>query len=129
MSKVAPLRLPLPSGSSPAVERRGSRRYVCGRAAVVRFIVRPSYRSCEAIVRDVSATGVGLLAARPPVRGAVVALELVTPEFGGGLTRMARVVRVQRRGWLGRWVVGLRFIEALSGQELDALLRELGAPA
>jgi hypothetical protein len=132
MSEVAPLYLarpPVPPRPPVPAERRASRRYLCGRAAPVRFIVRPSYQPFHAIIRDVSVTGVGLLALRPPVRGALVVLQLVQPEYGGGLTRLARVVRVQRRGWIGRWMVGLRFVEPLGDEELEALRRELGAPA
>lgn len=85
-----------PDESRPGREGRAQKRYHCRPRTVVRLAVRPSFRSFLALVRDVSAGGIGFLLDHPLETGTVLALQLRGGRPGTSTVRMARVVHVRR---------------------------------
>jgi len=83
---------PRPAGR----EGRSHKRYHCRPRTVVRLAVRPSFQSFPALVRDVSAGGIGFLLDRPLEPGTVLALQLRGGRPGTSVVRMARVVHLRR---------------------------------
>jgi hypothetical protein len=68
-------------------------------------------------VRNVSRTGVGLIAERPFPRGA-----LLTVQLPKGKDRLARVVHTRRLEGTWWWVTGGALLAPLSGNELKRML-------
>ena len=113
---------PQPPADPAVAERRGCPRYRCHPAPVVRFVVRPFFRTHRGAVRDISATGVGLIVWLPLEPGAVLLLQLPGPREGETHTRLARVTRTLPQIGLN-YRVGCRFASPLSDAEVDALVR------
>jgi len=132
------------------VDDRGEPRYRCRDNSIVYLAVRPSFRSFPALVRDVSAGGVGLLVDRPLEPGTAIALSLCGGRPGTSVIRMAYVVHLRRhhpvknapwvkkrpllRSLLGLlvpgekqsgdgliWLVGCRVRPTLSPEEIESL--------
>jgi hypothetical protein len=107
----------------PAERRRhGRRRYRV--LAATRYVLRPRFRCDEALLKDLSASGAGLVLACAPEPGAALLLRLPGPP-GEGPTRLARVTHVRALAH-GDYLVGCRFDQPLQEQELADLLRLLG---
>jgi hypothetical protein len=100
-------------------ELRETDRHPCSPDAQARILVWPNFTPQTAIVRDVSAAGVGLLFSRPLRPGARLSLQL-----GGHVMARAvaaRVVHCTPQGgeW---WLIGCRLARPLTDEELDSLL-------
>src|SRR5262249_61140327 len=77
-------------GAGLAEEMRAHVRFVGGAGVKLRLAVRPVYRGHLAMLRDISAGGVGLLMNQPLQAGQTIAVELRgSPEEG--TSRLARV--------------------------------------
>jgi hypothetical protein len=116
---------PEPSGPlSLPDERRGAERLPLEPTSVCRVMCEGQEGEPQATVRDLSATGIGLLIDRPLKPGSVLILSLQTGDH-----RLARPlpVRVMHSSPAteGNWLVGCQFVRRLSDPELHVLL---GAP-
>ena len=109
-----------PPDGPAAPDLRHCRRYRCHPAPVVRFVVRPFFRAHRAALRDVSATGAGLVLWLPLQPGTVLLLQLPGPGEGETHTRLARVCSVVPQAGLN-YRVGCRFVSPLTAAELAAL--------
>src|SRR2546423_6021822 len=78
------------------IEGRTQKRYRCREKKIVRFAVRPTFQNFQALVRDVSALGIGFLFDRALEPGTVLALQLKGDQPGLSLVRTARVVHIRR---------------------------------
>jgi hypothetical protein len=92
---------------------------------MVRFLVRPSFQCGRAFIKNISATGIGLLLSHEVAPDAVLFVQLRGLRRGGSRTHLARVVHVTPGG-PGRWLVGCRLTCTLSDEELREALREDG---
>jgi hypothetical protein len=71
-------------------------------------------------VRDISATGIGLLVSRRFEPGTILVVEMQGDPPVGERLLLARVVHTTSAG--GEWLVGCEFINPLSDDELEAFL-------
>ena len=111
---------PQPPGDPAGTDRRGCPRYHCHPSPVVRFVVRPFFRTHRAALRDVSVTGAGLIVWLPLQPGAILLVQLPGPGEGETYTRLASVCRVLPQAGLN-YRIGCRFASPLSDAELTAL--------
>jgi hypothetical protein len=90
-------------------------------------VVKPSFHSAYGLLRDLSASGCGLLleAAVPPPRGAVVLLQLSGGRPHDNCARLARVARAGPEDG-GCCVLGCEFTPPLRDDELSAVRACLG---
>jgi hypothetical protein len=70
-------------------------------------------------IRNVSATGVGLIAERPFPKGALLTVQLPT---GSKQSRLVRVVHTKRQQGSPWWVTGSVLLAPLSRQELKGMM-------
>ena len=108
---------PRPGG----VERRREPRHPCPQEPLLRYVVRPSLEARWGHALDVSARGIGFLAAEPLRPGTVLAIQLRDGAPGASLVRVARVARCTPAG-AGRWHVGCTVSPPFSGREIASLL-------
>ena len=111
------------SPSTPAAvpcERRASVRHVCEQEALSRPLELPDAIGWGAKVQDISRGGVGLLLCYPFKPGTFLAVDL---GLGQAVSRsvLVRVVHATDQAD-GTWLVGCQFANALSEEELAALL-------
>jgi serine/threonine protein kinase len=106
--------------SIPSWDRRGRVRYPSKKEVECLFIEDRNQRACWAKVRDISASGIGLIFNRPFETGAVLCIGL--PRAGPKPTRtlFARVVRAQEQ-CSATWIVGCAFNQELSESDVWAL--------
>ncbi|HZT81372.1 MAG TPA: PilZ domain-containing protein [Gemmataceae bacterium] len=105
----------------PGRERRLAVRYPCGLDTVCNIIDLPGAEVLPAWVRDLSATGVGLVTTRMFAPGAVVGIELDNPERGLRRRIPARVVyNIECPGDF--WLHGCAFVNPLTPEEMAALV-------
>jgi hypothetical protein len=114
--------VPEPFGPSAVPdERRGAERYPPEPTSICRLMCEGQEGTPQATVRDLSATGIGLLVDRQLKPGSVLILNLQT-----GSQRLARPlpVRVMHSSPApeGNWLVGCQFVRRLSEPELQVLL-------
>jgi hypothetical protein len=119
-----PCAAPKPPGPSAlAADRRGAERYSCALQPFWHIAGEEGADSLPAGVRNVSATGIGLLLDEPLKAGTVLVLSLQ-----GSSRRLSRPlpVRVMHATAQpeGGWLVGCQFVRRLSGQDMAALLNE-----
>lgn len=107
--------------SEQQVEHRASVRYSWGGKSPCKSLAGWRGDSWEAVVRDISQSGLGLLVSRRFEPGAILAVEL--PRTGEATPHLvlARVVRVSPHGE-GHWLVGCRMVHPLSRDEVRTLL-------
>jgi hypothetical protein len=119
-----------PEAPPPAAppERRGDVRSRYRILAAARYVLRPHFRCDEALVKDLSAAGAGLVLACAPDAGAVLLLRLPAGPQEEELTRLARVTHVRPLAE-GDFFVGCRFARPLSEDELAGLRLRLGPGA
>jgi hypothetical protein len=86
------------------------------------------FRSDWASLKDVSASGAGLLLDGAAEPGDVLLLRLPASVPGGALARRAQIAHVTRRP-SGLYLVGCRFTPPLTQGELDSVLQRIGKPA
>jgi hypothetical protein len=122
---------PAPGPAAPALQadRRGAERYPCD--------LQPFWRVAgggaagegpPARVRDVSATGIGLLVGQPLKPGAVLVLTLQARDEQLSRPLPVRVMHATPQAG-GGWLVGCQFVRRLSAGDLQALLDEGPAPS
>jgi CheY-like chemotaxis protein len=107
----------LPSDS----ERRVSVRYQRDPETVCRLGLASGYESRWARVRDVSATGVGLRLSGPLEPGRELTVEFTESHLSLRWALQARVIHATAQGD-GTWLVGCRFANPLTADELRCLL-------
>jgi hypothetical protein len=89
--------------------------------AVYQRVNHPESDDRPAQVLDISANGIGLLAADPLEVGTLLSVVLRGPDGKGVLTMLACVVRSAARNE-SEWALGCNFIRELTDQELRGLL-------
>jgi hypothetical protein len=119
---------PTEAGPPPAPERRRCARHPCPVPATVLYALPPSYRLDSGRLRDLSASGVGLLLDGAPEPGAVLFLHWPAWAPSGIGTRLARVAHVRQEAG-GGYLVGCALTPPLSEGEVDSFRRRLGEPA
>jgi hypothetical protein len=113
----------IPPAAPPERRRDARSRYRV--LAAARYVVRPHFRCDEALVKDLSASGAGLLLVCAPEPGAVLLVRLPGGPAEEGPTRLARVTHVRPLPE-GDYFVGCRFARPLSEEELAGLRQHLG---
>jgi hypothetical protein len=115
MSKVSPHP---PAPAATAAERRAAVRQVCQREALTHSPEAPQQIYWGAVVRDVSADGLGLRLCYPFHPGTHLAIEI---DLGGSVRALlARVVHVREQGD-GTWFLGCELASRLADAEVEAL--------
>lgn len=92
-------------------ERRKSRRVAVVTRGTLRVVQGAAARTFTVLTRDISETGMGLIAAAPIERGAVVSLELPDTTGKGLLPPMRCQVRYCRTLADGMWGIGVEYLE------------------
>ncbi len=83
--------------------------------------MRPGLEARWGHALDVSAHGIGFLAAEPLAPGSVLAIQLRDGTPGASLVRVGRVARCTPAG-AGRWHVGCAVSPPFSAREIASLL-------
>ena len=102
-------------------ERRALIRRHCPHRAIVAVVVRPSFTTPKAFLRDVAGGGVGLLVNAPIEPGAVLALQPPHLRPGAPRTVLAKVVHSSPEP-TGDRHIGCILSEPLNEDELEACL-------
>ncbi len=105
----------------PGAERRREPRHACPSEPLLRYVVRPGLEARWGHALDVSAHGIGFLAAEPLAPGSVLAIQLRDGTPGASLVRVGRVARCTPAG-AGRWHVGCAVSPPFSAREIASLL-------
>jgi hypothetical protein len=103
------------------LERRGARRIAPSRLTPCLLTLPEEQVSVEALVHNLSLTGVGLLLDRPLTEGACLALLLVNAGHIRALTLELTVIRCVRI-YTGEYFVGGRFSRKLTSIEITPFL-------
>jgi hypothetical protein len=77
------------------IESRAQKRRPCRQNSVVRLAIRPSFQNYQALVHDVSTTGIAFLLNTPLEEGATLALQLKGGRHGMSMVRTAKVMHVR----------------------------------
>jgi hypothetical protein len=121
MSESTPPSAETTERSTTPEERRAAERYALDSSSVCRLIGDGQEAGPRATVRDLSATGIGLLVEHAVKPGSVLILSLETSRW-----QLARPlpVRVMHSAPMddGTWLVGCQFVRKLSEPELQAVL-------
>jgi hypothetical protein len=102
-------------------ERRREPRRPCPAQPLLRYVVRPGLEARWGHALDVSAHGIGFLAAEPLRPGDVLAIQLRGGTPGASRVRVARVARCTPAG-AGRWHVGCEVSPPFSPAEIASLV-------
>jgi hypothetical protein len=105
------------------MERRCCERYYYRRQPLVRYLVRPSFQSGRAFLRDLSRHGLALLVTRPLDPGTILFVQLRGSRRGVTHTQLARVVHITEQSEC-RWLVGCELTCPLSDEQLRLCLGE-----
>ncbi len=99
----------------PGVEGRTQKRHSCRYKQIVRFAVRPTFQNFQALVHDVSVSGLGFLLDKPLEPGTVLAVQLQGGRHGTSMVRTAKVVHIRRHLPVedAPWVKKKPFLKAL----------------
>jgi hypothetical protein len=106
------------SDTLPEPERRIAERYLLGQKPPACLLTRPHLEYLNAVVENVSVSGIRLLVNRALEPGTVMALRLVTGR--SSVLQSARVVYAQPRAE-GDWAIGCKLSVPLSGGQLESL--------
>jgi hypothetical protein len=114
---------PSPGLSALHADRRREERYACALQPFWRVAGEEGAESLPAGVRDISASGIGLLLAEPLKPGTVLVISLQAS--AGRLSRPlpVRVMHATAQPE-GGWLVGCQFVRRLTAQDMAALLGE-----
>jgi hypothetical protein len=115
-----PTESPFLASCPTALDCRAESRHGYHRYPVARVLVKPLFRRQAALVRDLSAYGVGLIAAGRINPGASVLIELCS-RAGDALTWAGQAVYATAQAD-GRWHIGCRLMGRLSDADLDRAL-------
>jgi hypothetical protein len=110
---------PRTTGQNPA-ERRVSVRYQSSLKGSCQTLSAHRETSWEAVIRDISPEGVGLLLSRRFEPGALLNIELTDSGDGQKRLLLARVVHATARPE-GGWLIGCELISPLTNDEVQAL--------
>ena len=103
----------------PGAERRRAVRFQCFR--VISLVTKPTGERVWGRMRDVSTSGIGLVAGTKIEAGTQVVLELKSTTFLPTLALPARVAHATPRA-SGSWLIGCQFDEPLSDEQVQSLL-------
>jgi hypothetical protein len=103
----------------PGEERRRAPRFQCLR--MISCAVRQSEERIWARVRDISVSGIGLVATNKIEAGTPLIIELKSVALLPTLTLPARVAHATPRA-SGSWLIGCQFDEPLTDEQVQALL-------
>jgi hypothetical protein len=116
----------MPDPHAPATsEERVAARHRPRRVAPVRFFTKPDYRSRGGALRDLSATGSGVIAGTAVEVGALIFVQLPGRRQGVTCTRAARVVHRTPLS-NGEWLLGCRWQDPLPDEEVKTALHAFG---
>jgi len=107
----------IPSGK----ERRQAVRYLCGHRTMLQPISLREVAPLPVQVRDISATGLGLVSRVPLALGTFISLELQSMLSGTTRRLRARVIHTTRQR-NGSWLLGCMLADELESEELHGLL-------
>jgi hypothetical protein len=105
-----------------ASNRRASIRYRCTRPIPRRMALAESFTSLDAWVVDISVKGFGLVLERPLEAGTLLFVELESSPTAPPVELLAKVIRSNPLAE-SEWLLGCEFVNALSEEELEAILR------
>jgi hypothetical protein len=105
----------------PPGDRRNAHRHKCNTKINQRLIVAVGLSDWPAYVKDISATGIGVICGMKHDEGTLFPVDLLCPERNFARTIQARVARIRREPD-GHWYHGCAFERALDDEELRALL-------
>lgn len=110
-----------PRGNPPAEDRRLQPRYICTARPYVRLLAKPSFRSYQAFVYDISLGGIGLILDQSFSAGTTLAVQVrrTVVALSGILTVQVCHSTVEQGS---AYRVGGRFCRPLSDEELAAFL-------
>jgi hypothetical protein len=112
---------PEPDGSPVAPdERREAERFLPEPSSICRVVSDTQDEVARATVRDLSATGIGLLVRKPIKPGSVLILNLEVRECRLPRPLPVRVMHAAPADE-GNWLVGCQFVRRLSEPELQIL--------
>jgi hypothetical protein len=117
------------AGSPPldsAIDRRLWVRHPCKFEISCEPVAVETDMVWSAMVRDISAGGIGLALGRPFEPGTALFIELPTP-LGGQLRTLPVRVAHATAGDNGFWLVGCEFLSPLREEDLHAFLQQLDA--
>ena len=121
-----------PAASPPAItpaERRVAPRFQPAFGTICRLhLPGDNGRTTVGLVWNISETGVSMLIADPPARGAQLDAELTTESGGDTLPLSLRVIHVREMP-VGDYFIGAQFSRPLAEAELRRFLLPLPAPA
>jgi hypothetical protein len=103
----------LPNADAHPIERRTAERRPCRLEAVSHDADAPDSLCWGAMIRDISAGGIGLTLCYPFKPGTYLAIDVQSPEAPGPL--LGRVVHVADQAD-GTWFIGCEFIRQLQKQ-------------
>jgi len=109
------------SAPRPGAERRRAVRYACGYRTMLQPISLREIAPLPVQVRDISATGIGLLSRAPVPPCTFLFIELQSMLDGTARRLRARVIHATRQG-NGSWLLGCVLTDELSAKELQGLL-------
>ncbi|HEY7327083.1 MAG TPA: PilZ domain-containing protein [Gemmataceae bacterium] len=110
-----------PVAAADKRERRASVRLQSGAKGSCQSLSKQRELGWEAIVRDISCTGIGLLLPRRFEPGTLLAVEIAEETNEQKRLFVARVVRTSRQSE-GGWLIGCRLASSLTEDELPLLL-------
>lgn len=102
-------------------DRRTRDRYRFGRSPHVDFLIKPSFRSRRAAIRDLSTTGVGLVLnglLEPPALVAIQLRSMTANQVWIGLARVQHATQLEN----GIWLLGCDFRSRLQDHEVASLI-------
>lgn len=102
-------------------DRRRAVRYPCGYRTMLQAISLRDIPAVPVQVRDISATGIGLMCRSPVAPGTFLFVELQSMVDGSARRLRARVVHATRQA-NGLWLLGCELTDPLSPAELQGLL-------
>jgi hypothetical protein len=105
-------------------DRRGARRHPCSQDTPLRVLPRPTFKTLNVRIRDVSTTGIALLTDEPVEVGTALALRWDFGEPTEHKTIMAQVVRLAH--YDNKIMVGCRFDKPIADEDIQALLADAG---
>ncbi len=113
---AVPARLAQPAEPTEQTDRRLWTRHPSNLQAVCWLVGRKVEATWLAKVRDISEGGVGLLAPRKLPLGAIVNLQLVSPQFVDRTPLKAEVMFMSQHAG-GEWILGCEFLSALTPEQ------------
>jgi c-di-GMP-binding flagellar brake protein YcgR len=106
-------------------ERRRAVRHSCKQLLPVPVLARPSFQKSTAYLKDISATGLGLITQGRMDRGCALLVQLRGDQPGATVTHLARVVHSRRQG-SKHWFVGCQLACRLTADEIQRVLDAAG---